>query len=271
MRKIGFSLFIPLLFMVLLGTPNHSFAADDEIFIDNGKIKDGRMLIPLRAVSEALGANVTWSQQEKTVTIVKGTNEALLTINSMEVISKTQNSSSRDLLDVPAQVDKGVTYVPLRYVTYSVLKAQIGWDQAKKQASLVSDGKKVVVQGHYGKVVQAPQISDQRLRTLLTKLEDATDLSRFSQIREHFRPYFTDQYINELIRDGGLRFDYRFKIDPLPEPTSNGDNRMLLSQSNEFDVAGKKDTFLHRSIAIVNTPNGWKIDSVAETEWDFRP
>ena len=39
--------------------------------VNNAKLEDGTVMVPLRAVSEALGANVTWDNSTKTATITK--------------------------------------------------------------------------------------------------------------------------------------------------------------------------------------------------------
>jgi len=82
-------------------------------------IKDGRTLIPVRAVSEAFGANVAWDPMQRTVTIVRGETEIVLGIDSMEAMVNGEQAP----LDVPPEIMGGRTVVPLRFVL-----EKMGWE-----------------------------------------------------------------------------------------------------------------------------------------------
>ncbi len=70
----------------------------------------GRLLVPLRAIFEALGATVSYSNG--TIKAVRGTTNLELNIGSDQAIINGQRST----LDVPAQAVFGRTLVPLRFV-----------------------------------------------------------------------------------------------------------------------------------------------------------
>ena len=82
-------------------------------------IKDGRTLIPVRAVSEAFGASVAWDPVLRTVTIVRGETEIVLGIDSLEAMV----NGEQEQLDAPAEIMGGRTVVPLRFVL-----EKMGWE-----------------------------------------------------------------------------------------------------------------------------------------------
>jgi len=76
-------------------------------------IKNGRTLVPLRAIFEALGAQVSWNGETRTVTSVKGNTVIELTIDSNEM--KVNNTLKT--IDVPAQIINSRTIVPVRAIS----------------------------------------------------------------------------------------------------------------------------------------------------------
>jgi hypothetical protein len=92
---------------------------------------DGRVLIPLRAVVEALGAEVEWNPATQTVLGRKGEREFSLPIGSR---TATVNRSPVNL-DVPAQLIRGNTMVPLRFVA-EALGAEVGWNASTQQVAI---------------------------------------------------------------------------------------------------------------------------------------
>ncbi|MEJ8547237.1 copper amine oxidase N-terminal domain-containing protein [Brevibacillus borstelensis] len=85
---------------------------------------DGRTLVPLRAIFEALGAKVDWDEATQTVTATKDNNTIQLTIGSKVAYKNGKKIN----LDVPAQLYNGdTTMVPIRFVS-EALGAKVGWD-----------------------------------------------------------------------------------------------------------------------------------------------
>ena len=90
---------------------------------------DGRTLVPVRLVSEALSAEVLWVAETRQVIILKGEDTIVLTLGS------AQASINGVITDLPGQVPacavkyNGLesTMVPLRFVS-EALEAQVGWD-----------------------------------------------------------------------------------------------------------------------------------------------
>jgi len=84
---------------------------------------NGRVLVPARAISEALGATVAWDDPTKTVTITKGDITILMTIDNPVIKVSGQDVT----LDVPPQIINGRTLVPLRALA-EALQANVTWD-----------------------------------------------------------------------------------------------------------------------------------------------
>lgn len=88
-------------------------------------IKAGRTLIPVRAVTEGLGATVNWDEATNAVTIAKNGVTVVLIPGSAEV---TVNGTKINL-DVPALLISNRTFVPLRFLS-EVFKEKVNYNDA---------------------------------------------------------------------------------------------------------------------------------------------
>ena len=86
-------------------------------------IVDGRTLVPLRAVMEALGFEVEWEPTQNRVNLEKPGFDISLTIGSRTMVVNGNNVS----LDVPAQLINGRTMVPLRAISEAT-GMEVRWD-----------------------------------------------------------------------------------------------------------------------------------------------
>ena len=80
-------------------------------------------LIPIRAVSELLGADVKWNEKTKSVTITKNKRKVILFINSDSALVDGEDV----MLDMPAMLKNNRTMVPLRFVM-EAFDVQVDWD-----------------------------------------------------------------------------------------------------------------------------------------------
>ncbi|MBT2293174.1 copper amine oxidase N-terminal domain-containing protein [Paenibacillus albidus] len=142
MKKL-FALFTALLLFVTL-VPVHSFAAPSlRVVVDGNKINfpdalpfldaKNRVQVPVRFVSEALGAKVGWVPASKTVTIeLNGKKLAL-------VIGKKQYTvdNVKKTMDTAALMKTERTFVPLRFVSEG-LGVGVKWDQAVSTAYITT-------------------------------------------------------------------------------------------------------------------------------------
>lgn len=86
-------------------------------------IQSGRTLVPLRGIFEALGAAVQWDPFNKEITATNGIQSVWLKANS--TTTKVNGKSKK--IEVPAQIIKGRTMVPLRFIGES-FDAFVNWD-----------------------------------------------------------------------------------------------------------------------------------------------
>lgn len=104
----------------------------ENVLIKNGNakfdtppvIKEGRTLIPVRAISEALGASVAYNADEKAVTITKDDKVIVLYLGEQKVLV----NGTETAIDVPAEVMNNRTMVPLRFIAEQ-LEFEVEWNQ----------------------------------------------------------------------------------------------------------------------------------------------
>jgi hypothetical protein len=95
----------------------------------------GRLLVPLRAIFTALGAEIEWNDATQTVTAVKGGITIRLTIGQ----KIAYKNGAAVTLDVPGRIISGRTLVPLRFVG-EALGCQVGWEDASQTATVTGAG-----------------------------------------------------------------------------------------------------------------------------------
>jgi hypothetical protein len=86
------------------------------------EIKDGRTFLPLRAIAEAFGAQVTWVPDTQGITVVLGNNQI-----GLQVGNNTAVVNGNVLSIVPPYIKNGRTMVPLRVIADG-FGAQVDWD-----------------------------------------------------------------------------------------------------------------------------------------------
>ena len=96
-------------------------------------IEDGRTLVPLRAIFEAMGATVSWNQATQTASAVKDGTTVVLKIGST---TPTINKQVKTL-DVPAKIVNGRTLAPLRFVG-EAFGGAVAWDGTTQRITIVS-------------------------------------------------------------------------------------------------------------------------------------
>ena len=96
---------------------------------------DGRLLVPLRGIFEALSADVLYDAGTRSIKATKGA-----TVVQLQLGSRTALIDGRTVyLDVPADTVGGRTMVPLRFVSES-LGADVKWNGATKTVMIASTG-----------------------------------------------------------------------------------------------------------------------------------
>jgi hypothetical protein len=97
-----------------------------------------RTLVPIRFVSEAMGADVSWNGNEQEVTIVKDKDTIVTHIFS----SKATLNDVLYTFDVPAMIKEDRTFVPLRFIA-ELLNCDVDWDEETYTVTITSPGEPV--------------------------------------------------------------------------------------------------------------------------------
>ncbi len=111
------------------------------VHLDGKKLKfdqipvaeNGRTLVPLRAIFEAIGATVEWDGATSTVTAVKGDTTVKLTLDS----TTAYKNGEQITLDVPARALNGRTLVPVRFIA-DCFDVNTDWVQEETKVVLTS-------------------------------------------------------------------------------------------------------------------------------------
>ncbi len=90
-------------------------------------IKSGRTLIPVKALSEAFGAEVKWISAERKVVITKGSTEIILKLDNNKIYVNGVEST----IDVPGCSINGRTVVPIKFIVEK-MGLLVKWDSDSK-------------------------------------------------------------------------------------------------------------------------------------------
>ncbi|WP_284641346.1 copper amine oxidase N-terminal domain-containing protein [Paenibacillus silviterrae] len=101
-------------------------------FPQRPEIWNGSTFVPLRSVFEALGAEVAWDQETRTIEASKGKRSVKITIDSEEAYINGRKTR----LVSPPLLYNDVTMVPLRFVG-EALGANVVWEEATRTIQIV--------------------------------------------------------------------------------------------------------------------------------------
>ncbi|MEG1501456.1 MAG: stalk domain-containing protein [Clostridiales bacterium] len=120
MNKKSISVILMTLLITFFVFSPIGYGADISVYINGSKtdfdtppiIQKGITLVPMRAIFESLGSDVSWNSQNQTITGKKTTTSIKLTIGQ-----KTAYKNNQPLqLDLPPAIINGKTMVPLRFI-----------------------------------------------------------------------------------------------------------------------------------------------------------
>ncbi|HBQ27845.1 hypothetical protein DK28_0201510 [Peptococcaceae bacterium SCADC1_2_3] len=95
---------------------------------------NGRVLVPSRAVAEALNAKVNWNNQTKTATVKRDKTSLEVTINRQVAYLNDKPIT----LDVSAKLINNKLYLPLRLVSES-LQAKVKWEAKDCMVTIIDN------------------------------------------------------------------------------------------------------------------------------------
>lgn len=117
-------------------------------------VRNGRTYIPVRYVVQALGVshkNILWDDATQTVTLMKDDKVVQLSIGSNTLVVNGKKS----IMDVPAEITKGRTMLPFRYVAQA-FGATVNWDDMLNTLTIKTDDNPIT----------SPLIDNNRANTL---------------------------------------------------------------------------------------------------------
>lgn len=132
--------YIPVKFIEINGTSKTAGSVSVSVngapvFFDRiPQIENGRILLPLRGVFEALGAKVDWDGSTGTVTAERNGTTLSLTVGS-DRMTVNENTAA---LEVPAKLFGGRTFIPMRAVG-EAFGLNVNWDDYLREASVFSE------------------------------------------------------------------------------------------------------------------------------------
>ena len=100
-------------------------------------IVNGRTMVPVRVVAEALGCEVKWDADTKTAVFVKDGVEASLTIGAAVLNISDGNVTVPVEIDSPAVIINDRTMVPIRFLS-DTFDCDVEWDGETKTVNVVS-------------------------------------------------------------------------------------------------------------------------------------
>lgn len=107
-------------------------------------IKNGRTLVPFRAVANALNVAVHWDGTERTITANNGENSVW-----MQIDNKVAYRNDEPIpLEVPPEIIDGRTLIPLRFFG-EAFDCQVAWDDSLRRVAIVSPPGEINVIGFY--------------------------------------------------------------------------------------------------------------------------
>ncbi|MCD8390363.1 MAG: copper amine oxidase N-terminal domain-containing protein [Firmicutes bacterium] len=198
--------------------------ADDDVkvYVDdvqlefdvNPIIEDGRTLVPLRAIFEALGAQVEWDGETQTATAISGADVVTVTIDSNTLY---KNGAAVEL-DVPAKIVDDRTLVPVRAVSES-FDADVVWDGNTRSVIITT--------------------------ALFENAETAADAETPLSVELTEKAELTDEDM-EILKDMAATLRYDFEQSTLPDYVFENADSM-------YEVMGDNETFLKTVTEIWNT------------------
>ncbi len=176
------SLVLSVLMILALFVSNSVVLADDSIkvVIDGVNqtydvmpvIEEGRTLVPMRAIFEALGATVSWDDATKTVFGTKGDTTVVLQIGNK---TAHVNNNAKEL-DVPAKIVNDRTMVPVRFISES-LGCNVSWDDSQKTVIINS-----AAASSDSNLAELVSTMHRRVPTTFEKSNDMNDLYHFESM-----------------------------------------------------------------------------------------
>ena len=137
--KIELNIYYATLIKLQIGSKTVYINDDEKTIEAPPYIKNGRTMVPIRIISEALGAEVEWNASIKEITIKKDIKVIRMQIGSNDVYIKEEGQLGEDkyILDAPPEIVNGRTFVPIRFIA-EAFGAEVNWVEETKEIIIKS-------------------------------------------------------------------------------------------------------------------------------------
>lgn len=171
------------------------------------EIVNGRTFVPMRAIFEAMGAEVTWSDARREAVAELGASEVVLKIDSNIGLHNTDAA----VLDAAPYIKQERTMLPLRYLSES-LGYKVEWDNSARSVSISSekktDSKAVAISGNAAgltytdAVKQYDKVNPSVQKARLTSQQAAQSVTEFNEVFQWIGTYTLAQQKKALTLAG---------------------------------------------------------------------
>lgn len=219
---------ISIIFLILclgllilnLSSPTAEAAEGVRLFINSREIsadpapmiRDSRTMVPLRLISENLGAEVEWSETDRSVKVSKDGSTALLWIDN-KLFCSSDKESVFGISDTAPLIYNDRTFVPLRLVA-NILGIYVDWEAETRTVFVDSErsaGFLEIYQTTINNIKENQIISGTTLLSAYSK--EATELGA-NEIRFYlFEPLSGEGKV--IARGNDINATYTWKPDPL--------------------------------------------------------
>lgn len=206
------------------------------------QIIDGRTMVPVRAIFEAVGAEVSWDSNTKTVTGIKGDTTVEMTVDSR---TEFINDEAVEM-DAAPIVTEGRTLAPARYVA-EAFGCSVEWDAENKAVNIDVKNSDV------------PETDTETTTEVTTEtVTEAVDNEYISFFTEKSKkPAAID---TNKIKDDGLVMlyedaRYNFEQQALPQYLFENSDEMaelIKNDSDAFEEKVKKEWNVYMSASILS-------------------
>lgn len=254
-----------------------TYAAEDIKVTINGDLlimdqppitENGRILVPLRAIFEGLGATVQWDSKTQSITGIKGNTMITLMIGS----TSANVGNKRVVLDVPAQIVNGRTLVPVRFVAES-LGAVVNWDGTKKTVAITAqvmtpELAKATAEEYITQFILVDTLLEESIKTygaaLLTLEEGIDILSTIQELNQKHKIVYdefdgtggTNSFTQSKFFMTSVLFNYGLVLDKtenLVKAFNEGNNTQVEKLKGEIDLfLGRMETDWENAIDFFN-------------------
>lgn len=108
----------------------------DDVKVDcpvPARIENGRTMVPMRAIFEAFGMNVTWNNELRSVTATKNDDTIIMTVGEAVLVKNGKETA----LDVAPYIAENTTLIPVRAVA-EALNATVEWNDEKRRVEITT-------------------------------------------------------------------------------------------------------------------------------------